>query len=386
MLRRADLTRRYAASYLLLAGGALGLWGSGCTTNHDALALQPRAGSSSGGAGGGGAGGVSNGGSAPSSGGRVNPDVEPAGDNVLTIVNGIVDADSVRLCFASLTDDGQSHELRGDPSSKLDYAASLVLSELPEFSFADDQLEPWVIAGDLSLIKGLSCQDAVELAQSEEASVTPGPDAAGGAASDPALPKLRARPVAALPAGTVDIGRSVLLVLSGCMGGAAYALSDTLGPAVCGAGYAPDQPTLSPLVVKLSRARRSDTVGLQALHASAATGSLDVRASGDGGRVALVFASSLSFGSIEPRPSDTRFSVSELGIDSGDYGLQVVDTSGAVAFEETWNDVLTASGLPTVTFDRSYTVVFLGPDPSLKKRGFWNPSAFSLVDNDPTRP
>jgi len=385
MLGRADVIRRYAPCGLWLGVFSTSLCGSACSTDHDALALQPRGGAGgSAGAGGGGAGGVPSVAGQTSSGGRVNADVEPAGDNVLTIVNGVVDAESVALCFARVSDDGESSELRGDPLTELGYAASKVLTELPDFSFADDTIEPWVIAGDLSLIDGLDCADAVELAQGEEAKVTPDPEAEPPKKAPPP-PALRARPVAALPAGTVDIGRSILMVLTGCMGGAAYTYSEELGPRICGDDYAPDLPTLQPLVVKLSREHRYSTVGLQGMHASVATGSLDVRASGDGGRVALVFASSIRFGAVEPRPADTRFSPSELGIDAGDYGLQAVDYFAKVVFEQPWTDVLGASGLPGVTANRTYTAIFLGPDPTVKTRDFWNPAAFALVDNDPTR-
>jgi hypothetical protein len=354
----------------------------GCTTNHDALAFKPNAGGSAGGGTGGGAGtgGSGNAGGQPSSGGRANPDVEPAGDNVLTIVNGVIDADSVRLCFARVTDAGEARELRGDPMPELSYAATTTLETLPEFSFADDTLEPWVITGDLSQIEGLDCDAAVELAQSAEAEVTPDPEAESD--GDLEEPKLRARAAAVLPAGTVDVGRSILLVLTGCVGGAFY--SDELETEICGDDYSPASPTLQPILVKLSREHRSDTVGLQALHASPATASLDIRAAGDGGRVALVFASSVSFGAIEPRPADTRFSVSELGVDDG-YGLQAVDERGAVVLDESWNDVVSASGLSGVGFGRTYTAIFLGPDPAVQKRGWWNPPAFALVDNDPTR-
>src|SRR6478735_2401336 len=154
----------------LLAVLAVCVGVGGCTSDHDALARQPnKAGSGGGGVGGvGGAGGSGSGGDLPSQGGRVNPDVEAPGDNVLTIVNGIVDAPSVRLCFASVGDDGETSELRGEPLPELAYVASTVLTELDGFSFASDVLQPWVIAGDLSLVEKLDCRAAVDLAVSEE--------------------------------------------------------------------------------------------------------------------------------------------------------------------------------------------------------------------------
>ena len=409
---------------LLMASGAA----NACTTNHDALARQPKAGSSSGGSAGTafGSGGLDNGGNR-ASGGRPNPDDEPLGDNVLTLVNGVVDAPSVRLCFARVGDNAETGDFVGSPLPELAYAASTVLTQIDGLSLVDDVIQPWVIAGELSRIKKLDCQAAVALAQSEEAKVTPvaaalgdgaqGGASSGGAAGDSgaagdgnlagdsgragmggtsgtggqagtpekplAFPTLRARPLAALPAGTVNIGRSILLVLTGCMGGAAY--TDHVETSACGPRYTPQAPTLEPVVVKLSRMLGFDKVGLQAVHASQATGSLDVRASGDEGAVSLVFASSLGFGSIEPRPADTRFTPFDLGVEKSNYGLQAVDSKGGVAFQEAWSDTLAASGLATPVAARTYTAIFLGPDPLLLKAGWWNKSAFTLVDNDPTR-
>lgn len=384
----------------LLAGAA----GNACTTNHDALARQPKAGSSGGGAAGVsgfGFGGFGNTGN-QAQGGRDNPDVESKGDNVLTIVNGVVDAPSVRLCFARVADNGETGDFVGSPLPELGYAASAVLTQLDGLSFVDDVIQPWVISGELARLAKLDCQAAVALAESEEAKVTPvapEPMAAGGAGAadpDPSLagaggsaeiplefPTLRARPLAALPRGTVNIGRSILLVLSGCMGGAAY--TDRVQTAACGVAYTPETPTLGPVIVKLSRAVGFDKVGLQGVHASPPAGSVDLRVSGDAGAVSLVFASSVSFGAIEPRPADTRFTPSELGVENFNFGLQAVDGSGGVVYQEAWSDTLAASGLTTPVAARTYTAIFLGPDPLLIKEGWWNKSAFALVDNDPTR-
>jgi hypothetical protein len=399
MMRLGEVTARFAALLALLAIGA-----GGCTTDHDALARQPKGGNGGGGAGGSsGAGGVVNTGNQPSEGGRPNPDIEPAGDNVLSIVNGIVDAPSVRLCFARLDADGTTRQLVGDPLAQLDYAGSSVLTELPGLSFADDMIEPWVLAGDLSLIEDLDCEAAVELAQTEEAKAAPEPDGEGGAAasSEPEEPALRVRPVAALPAGTVDVGRSILMVLAGCLGGPTYvdagpdlaSDADSSTPVdplplqnkACGADYEPESPTLQPIVVKLSRQTHFDAIGLQAVHASLATESLDVRAASNDGTVALVFASALSFGAIEPRPADTRFTPEQLGVDQGGFGLQVVGENGSPAFGETWSRVFTTSGVDALFADRTYTTIFVGASPFLRKKGWWNQPAFALVDNDPTR-
>jgi hypothetical protein len=398
MIRRGNVAVRFSVLLALLSGAS-----GGCTTDHDALARQPKAGSSGGGAGGsGGFGGFGNTGNEAPQGGRVNPDIEAPGDNVLTIVNGIVDAPSVRLCFARVGADGLTGDFVGDPLAELDYATSTVLTELPGFSFVDDVIEPWAIAGDLSLIAKLDCQAAVERAQTEEAKAAPDPDGEGGAPPtlDLEMPTLRARPVAALPAGTVDIDRSILMVLSGCIGGAAYSglgldfdpddpeaeLDDeTIQSKACGADYDAEWPTLQPVVVKLSREHQPESVGLQGLHASVATTSLDLRSSNDDGTISLVFASAVDFGSIEPHPADTRFTPEQLGVEARGYGLQAVGETGDVVYQETWSDLFAISGLAPLSAARTYTAVFLGPNPLLRRTGWWNTPAFALVDNDPTR-
>jgi len=167
------------------------------------------------------------------------------------------------------------------------------------------------------------------------------------------------------------------------MGGAAYA--DTVDTAACGEAYTPSTPTLRPVVVKLSRELGFDKVGLQAVQASLGVlGTVDVRASGDDGTVSLTFASGVGFGGIEPRPADVRFGPTELGIARSDFGLQAADDSG-VLFQEAWADIRAASGLSEIVPLRTYTAILLGPNPLLLKQGWWNPSAFTLVDNDPTR-
>lgn len=371
---------RLGVLVLLASGVAAAV--SACTTNHDSLAKQPKAGNSAGGSAGGGnaSGGSGNTGNV-AQGGRTNPDVEPAGDDVLTIVNGVVDAPRVRLCFAHVGDDGLTAEFAGSPLPELPYAASSVHSELEGFSFERDVIEPWVLAGELSLIDGLDCQQAVELAQDEEAQVTP--DAAGGSGPlELETPRLRARALATLPAGTVNTGRSILMVLSGCIGGAAY--SDGLETAVCGDDYTPTTPTLQPLVVKLSRALAFDKVGLQAMQGSISTGTVDMRAAGDRDAVTLVFASSVAYGVLEPRPADTRYSALELGVRESNYGVQAV-ASGEVIHQASWPELMEGAGIDAILPGRTYTTVLLGPAPVLLKRGWWNEHAFALVDNDPTR-
>jgi hypothetical protein len=109
-----------------------------------------------------------------------------------------------------------------------------------------------------------------------------------------------------------------------------------------------------------------------------------VRSSGPAGSLALTFASSLAFGAVEPRPADVRFSASALGITARDHGLQAIG-DGGVLFQDSWQNLRTASGLVEIVESRTYSAVFVGSSPLLVKKGWWNPATFVLVDNDPTR-
>jgi len=391
----------------LLVGVSAVLSGAACTTNHDALARRDQKGGTGGGGAGGVAGSLGNSGGV-ASGGRPNPDDEVPGDDVLTIVNGVIDARSIELCFARLDEDGVEREFVGAPLAELPYVRSAVLTSIEGLSFADDLIEPWVLAGDLQELRGLNCEAAVRAALDEEARVTPpsGPmNGEGGAGEGGAngsgdgesagvgeagaggipleQPKYRARAVAALPPGTLNIGRSVLLVLTGCMGGAAY--GGKSATQACGAAYTRRSPTLAPVIVKLSRKVGFDKVGLQGVHAAPAlAGSVDIAAAGGDGSAALLFASGVTYGAIAPRPADVRFSGEELGVTARDRELQVI-ADGGVVYQQAWPDIREASGLTEIRPTRSYTAILLGPDPRLSASGFWNKSAFALVDNDPTR-
>jgi hypothetical protein len=408
----AGMVRLREAVLGLMLGGVL--W-SGCTTNHDALAKQqPKAGAPAGGSAGSGGQASGNTGNVPTQGGRNNPDDEPMGDDVLTIVNGIVDAEDVVLCFGRLDADGQPEEPVGEPVAVLAYGTALVLTEIEGFNLAEDALAPWVIAGDLSLVEGLSCEEARALAQSEEAKVSPRLLAeegaggqggatgveAGGAGGEPSAagaggapepprplesPALRARPVAAIPPASLNIGRSILMVLSGCLGGAYYSDIDRVETAACGVDYEPDSPTLQPIVVTLSRELSFSAVGLQGVQGALAAGSIDMRSSGGEGTVALTFASDVSFGAIEPRPADTRFSAVDLGVAARDHGLQAIGEEGQVVFQQSWPDIRAASGVEEIVDSRTYTAILVGPSPLLRLAGWWNEPAFVLVENDPTR-
>ena len=281
----------------LILAGSLG----GCVTDHDALQKKPSV------AAGAGAGGALSGAGAPaviggSNGGAASvgrhADDEPRGKSVLTIVNGVVDAPSVVLCFVKLDASGGITPF-GDPLTKapFEYGQNLVLADVSGAKVDADTLEPVLIAGELDLVAGLKCEDAVARAEDEEASAidantrareaahaseageggsadSAGAGGEGGVPSYERRARLRLGRLPAIPGGTLNAGRSILYVATGCIGGATYdaAKSDEY----CGAGYNEQQPTLSGVLVSLSRRVQYGETGMQFVHASLATPPVDV--------------------------------------------------------------------------------------------------------------
>jgi hypothetical protein len=379
---------------------------AGCVTDHDALQKKPDTGSS---AGAGGAlavagaptiiGGGSDG--AAASGGHA--DDEPPGTSVLTIVNGVVDAPSVVLCLAKLDASGGTTPF-GKPLTKTPFAygQNLVLSDVAGAKLDTDTLEPLLIAGELDLVSGLSCEDAVARAQDEEVSAidentraSEAAQAGAGGASDASseggeggVPsyevrsRLRLGNLPAIPAGTLSAGRSILFVATGCIGGSSYdaAKSDEY----CGVGYTEQQPTLSAVLVSLSRRVQSGETGMQFVHASFATPQVDVSShppfpSTDSG---ILIATSVIEGQASPHSALLTHSALEYGSASS-YTVQI-SAQGAPVTGESWVDVLARGGVKALEDGSTYALVLLGPrvDHALSTP-LWNPSALTVIPVDP---
>jgi hypothetical protein len=386
----------------LISAGVL----ASCVTNHAALEKKPSGGyvGGFGGVGGASAGSApiaGTGGDRVSGGGRA--DDEPAGTSRLTIVNGVVDADAVVVCLSKLDDDGDVIAF-GDPIAKLAYGQSITLDELAEVDAAQDTLQPFVIAGDLKLIRGLDCQAAIDRAREAEGIAPPVTEAQGGAAGAEsaaagapssaageggeggAAPEvrspLRARGLPAIPAGTLDQGRSLALVANGCMGGATY--GGMTAEKYCGAGYAEQAPTLSAVLVNLSRVVSFDRVGMQVVHASLANGELAVATvptpplTGSG----VSIASSVAFGQVSPRPASVVNTAADLG--SARKVSVAVSLQGTVLFSEPWSQVLNSGGLTEFAATHTYALVLSGPRADLAAvPELWNGPALTAIAVDP---
>jgi hypothetical protein len=381
----------------------------GCVTDHDALEKKPDAGSGAGGAfasagadaqpGGAGSTGATEGGYA---------DEEPPGTSKLTIINGLVDAPSVLLCWAKVDDAGGVTPF-GSPlgGAPLVYGQSLVVSTVAGADVATDALQPFAIAGDLDLLSGLDCEAAIARAQDEELSAADAnaramnggsgeagaADSAGaagtaGAAGSAAAvvpevaARLRARGLPALPAGTLSAGFSLLYVSTGCMGGATYSAKNAAE--YCGAGYAEELPTASAVLVSLERQTQAGVTGLEFVHASLASPAVAVSSQPPslqpGASVAIVNA--VALGQVAPRPPLLSNAASAYGI-AKSYTVQVSAQGSALASYD-WPTALQNGGLTKLSDGSTFALVLLGPRADhVQATSLWNPSSLTVIPVDP---
>ena len=410
------MSRRVLWLCALAFGGAF----TACVADHSALEKKPDvggAGSEAGGASGasggfaqiGGSGGV-----AANGGGH--PDDEPPGTSVLTIVNGVVDAPRLALCFASVDADANVVPF-GEPlgQAPLEYGQSLALREIPGADLAHDTLQPLVIAGELELIAGLDCAAAIAQARAEEqlavalegaagsddgvageSSSLGGARGEGGAAGETgaahggtggAAPvevraRLRVRGLPAIPSGTLSAGRSLLLVANGCLGGATYHSSASVQ--YCGTGYSAGTPTVSAVLVSLSRLIAFQRVGMQLVNASLASAPVQLNArppipSTDAG---ISIASGVAAGQVAPRPATVLNSVFDYG-SARNYRLEL-SSQGTAQFSFSWSAALALGGLTELADGATYAIVFSGPRGDLPAQpNLWNAPTLTVVAVEP---
>lgn len=369
--------------------------------------------------------------------------VEPPGRAVITFLHGVVDAPELLFCFAREGEGGP--RLAGDPAPEggLEYGASVAFESIPGVPVTE-LTRVFVIAGELDLVEGSDCADAVERARKEMEAVglTPsfaglgaagaggadgsagssssdggaapgdageagesGATASGGASSGgeggvpasggagntsaggdggapplPDPPRLRVSELPSVPAGALGDGYSLLYAAHGCLGGPAF--SHELERQVCGAAYTPRTPTPGAELVTLSRKVDFLNLSLQALHASQALGTLDLRTVPPEGSsaFALSLGSSMTRGALQPRSPRADQRSDAYGISDG--GSIALLSEGVEIWQGSWNSVMRMSDITPVN-GRVYTLVVLGPAVDAAPWGFWNPIAVTLVDNDP---
>ena len=395
-----------AAARAAAVGFFAALVGGSCVSDHDALARRPEFGAggtagrrdASGEAASGVGGGTS--GTGPGvleAGDRSDPG--PLGPNELTLLHGVSDAERIAFCFSRVGAAGSDPVGSPLPADGLPFGASLAVATLEALDFASDDILPSVFAGDLRLIAGRSCADALAiagaLADSGPADATAdgdlgdasldGASAEGAAgAPDAARPALSVLELPMIPARTLAGGRSYLLVATGCLGGVGH--SDPSEQWICGLDYAPHRPSLTALLVALSRSTLGGRLGFQFVHAARAADALDVvsKPSPESTDPLTTIATRVVPGAVEPNPPQLAKSKIDYGTPLSSSTLEVRNAGTAFpALSVGWAQVLARAGISDVSDGKTYAIVLIGPRPGYGAGSWWNAPTLTLVPSDP---
>ena len=268
--------------------------------------------------------------------------------------------------------------------------------QLTRLDLVADDLQPVVIAASQGDLTTKGCQaladEAAALSVADagvDAAVDGGiadasADAEVEAGPPPEPPAVRAGGLPALPAGTLASDKSILLVAAGCFGAPGFV--DPLDNVVCGQGYAPDQPTLAPVLVQMSRIKKSDRLGLAVVNASVAGSAITVRSVGP--EVAalpdVTIAVNVGVGAISPKPPNFGATTAALGFSQGDPSLDVSASNNVTASVSVpWKNAVAPAGTGEPKDGETYAIVMLGPQVNVAVTKWWNPVGISVVTTDP---
>jgi len=331
----------------------------GCARSHDLGVGTTTAGS-------GGAGTTSaattGSGGAPTTAGAGGAPVEPSGPTALTVVNGLNDYSAARFCF-----------LPGDApwpaaAAGLPFAAGQAVDLATALPPGVD-VTPWVIAGDLSATAGKTCSEMLALAQPGDGGTTP---------------SVLAAPLGVIPQAVLASDRSLLLVPIGCMGGAGH--DDPSQANGCGATYTVQTPTVSAVLLAMSRIPDPDHISLQVVSASVVIPTSDVRVKpGLATALEADVAPSLSPGGIGPSPPFHELALSGYA-PLGAAQIKTYPPGGFSATSVTMlSDVLGASAVGTSGFatGASLVLVAVGAAPGAPAGPFWHKLTYAVVQADP---
>lgn len=284
--------------------------------------------------------------------------VEPDGPTRLTVVNGVVDAPSIQLCFVGWPE--PSSDVLPWPAEPIDFGEAAALA-LPDAAIpSGGDVLAAVVSGDTG---GADC-----------ASMIDDPDAASPA---------RVAVLGVFPESTFLAPRSLLFAPTGCI---VEGHTDEATASVCGALYAPDEPALGATVAVLSRLTNEERVSFQAVHAASPSFSLDlaVRPSFDGAG-AIVIAAELDPGSIAPAPAFAPIGTAELGSTAGATVLGLVTGSPQSTIEQSMASALSAGGLDggALANGRGVALVALGAAPGAQALGWHEGFRILAVRPDP---
>lgn len=300
---------------------------------------------------------------------------EPPGPTRVTVVNGVNDYDAIRICFLPYPAGDPAAKPWPAPASGLPFAHALVLDlavDIPE----NVDVRPTILAGDLSKIAGMTCEQAMALAGNG--------GAGGGDAGAPG--PIVAAALAVLPAPIFTSEKSLLLAPIGCMGGPGHEGGNAT--LACGLSYTPTTPTVDLLAVGMSRITEASHLALQVVNASVALQASDI------GITPLIqdatnhpLATALLTGGIEPKPPFTKLTVNELG-SLGDVAIKtfvpgqgtMFPTSNTPLGEAFQNGSVAASQLKDGS---GYVLVAVGSYPNIPAGAFWHKLTYSLIRANP---
>jgi hypothetical protein len=382
-----------------------------CGRSHDLGITGSTSSSSSSSASAGGAGGAGGaspttasnggaGGSSTSGGGGMGP----SGPTRLTVVNGINDYPGALFCFLPT-------ETPWPSSGGLRFAAGQAVDLATAIPSSGD-VQVWVIAGDLASVAGATCTQLLAIAQptgtpdggTGDGGVGGGGAGVGGAGgggtgggtsdggpSDggPSDGGVAPRPVVAaaigvIPPSVLMSDRSLLLVATGCMGGAGH---DAPNAAIaCGMGYTSTTPTTGVVLLGMSRITDPARVGLQVVNASAVLPTSDVGVVPNlNAAPEVLVAPSLGPGAIGPSPPFAGLAVSAFGPLAGVQINTYPPGSMSVQSSATLGSVLSASTVGASGFvdGAGLVLVAVGSAPGQSAGPFWHALTFALVKADP---
>jgi hypothetical protein len=330
----------------------------GCGGNHDRLAKEDTT-SSAGGGGVGGEGGTTT--STTGGMGGAGGIVEPPGPTTLTVVNGIVDADAVRLCFEAFPDP-EPGTLPWPGVAGLPFARGAVVDPLEDLVPEDGDVEVLLVAGDLSASGGQTCEDLATAPPAEVLVFSLG----------------------VIPASVFDEEKSLIFVTGGCVGGEGHTDEDEED--ICGLGYSEARPNPSLIAGFMSRLGEVDRVAMQFVQASAGLPAAAVQVRpGDEIAVGQIAAPDWSYGAIAPFPPFDQFSVATL-LDVSEAEVQILPDNGSTPFEEvSFADAFANSTLSPadVKDGLGFTFVGVGAPPAMGSGSWWNGYAFTVVSSTP---
>ena len=341
-----------------------------CSGEHDDLGVTDASSSGSAGPGSGGEGlfPEASSSSAGGGGGR-----GPVGPTRLTVVNGVVDYDEVLFCALGHPD-GENAARGPWPAEPLPFAGSGVVDPVAELVPEGVDVRLHVLAGDLSAAQGKSCGELV--------GIVGGGGAGGAGGSGPSPPPgllVSALPV--LPAQVFSSGKSVLLVPAGCMGGRDHTAAGQ--ELACGRGYSPSAPTIGLFALGMDGGATQGKVALQAVHASMAMDTVDVRIDpGDDSGTTFLLAPLLGLGAVGPKPpytdlsDETLGSLSEAAIEMYSPGFDEVPLARIDLDEALDHGGLTHRD---VTNSEAFTLVAVGAAPGVDAGSWWHALTLTAV-------